>query len=275
MATITISKEEFEHALYVATSSTMRVYEGCTPYMDYSISLITTNILGKAITDEVIAANPLLGDCIKRHVAFTAFLRAFRQLDLVLTPTGFGVVSDDRTVPASSQRVDALEAQLRLEKERNHGTLLQLLRQVDGWGAQPQASYCIKTPLFDFNELETRLGRPATLEEWANMQKAAQEVKVRLRGLISLSQWNDIMTHVRAYDAESETYNEAATYIVDQTFYHAMLSPAERDSETFFLDFVETNIDTFTLYKESREYQANHYERYQNTKDSPAFIFAG
>lgn len=273
--TITITKEEFEQALYVATSSTMRVYEGCTPYINYAISLIATDILGKAITDDVIASDAMLGECIKRHVAFTAFLRAFRQLDLVLTPTGFGVVSDERTVPASSQRVDALEAQLRLERVRNYGTLLQLLRQVDGWGTQPQATYCIKTPLFDFNELESRLGRPATLEEWANLQKAAQEVKARLRGLISLAQWNDIMAHVRSYDIEQETYNEAAQYIADQTLYHAMLSPAERDSETFFLDFIEANVETFSLYKDSREYQANHYERFQNSKDSPAFFFAG
>lgn len=272
---ITISKTEFEHALYVATSSTMRIYEGVEPYIDYAIRLTTTNILGNAITDEVMDGNTMLSDCIKRHVAFTAFLNVFRQLDLVLTPTGFGVVSDERTVPASSQRVDALETQVRLERERNYGTLLQLLRQVEDWGTQPQAAYCIRTPLFDFNELETRLGRPATLEEWANMQKSALEVELRIIGLISRSQWNDIMAHVRSYDISQDVYNDAATYIIDQSFYHALLSPAERDSETFFLDFIEANIETFSLYKDSREYQANHYERYQNTKDSAAFIFAG
>lgn len=272
---ITISKTEFEHALYVATSSTMRVYEGCTPYIDYAILLTSNNILGKAITDDVLAGNAVLLDRIKRHVAYTAFLNVFRQLDLVLTPTGFGVVSDERTVPASSQRVDALESQIRVERERNYGNLLLLLCQVEGWGTQPQAAYCIKAPFFDFNELERRLGRPASLDEWSQVATHSLNTKMALISFFGRKQWDDIMAKVRCYSADNTVYNEVAERIKEIVFLHSMMSPMEHLAFTELKDFVENNLETFTIYAESQEYKANHYERYQNAKDSAAFIFAG
>ena len=37
----------------------------------------------------------------------------------------------------------------------------------------------------------------------------------------------------------------------------------------------EDNKETFKLYRESIAYKANHYEPYQNSKDSAGYVFNG
>ena len=53
-----------------------------------------------------------VAEAARRCVAIRAMLRVFRQLDIVLTPTGFGVVSTDNVKPASRERVAALRDEL-------------------------------------------------------------------------------------------------------------------------------------------------------------------
>lgn len=275
MATITISKEEFEDILSVATSATMQVYDKCKPAIDYITQSTITDYLGDAITDDVLNDNPVLLETIKRFICYCAFRYVLPQLDLVLTPTGFGVVANNTTSPASKQRVDALDNQLWRCEWRTEGRLLHQLSRIDGWGSQSQASDKLFYPFYELEELEQRLGRDAESIEWNTLVEKAYEVKQRLYGLISRSQYDDIMTRVRCYSADNTVYNDAVKQIKDIIFLRSMNSPAEHDAWFYLMDFIDGNLDTFPIYADSQEYKANHYERYQNTKDSAAFIFAG
>lgn len=54
---------------------------------------------------------------IKAVIAYDAFHRAIPSLDLVLTPNGFGVVSNQNIAPASRERVDGLRFALITERD--------------------------------------------------------------------------------------------------------------------------------------------------------------
>ena len=89
-------------------------------------------------------------------VCIDAFVRTCRSLDLVLTATGFGIVSTESTAPASKARVDALVEEMSLQELDLIDEMIQELMKVEGWGtdrtgadaradsllsSQPDASY--------------------------------------------------------------------------------------------------------------------------------------
>ena len=108
---ITITKSDFEQALPVGAAANDSVYESVKPVLGRQLAFsnaVLLGVAGMAYLEEKGEDSPLLR-WYKQLVCLSAFLSVLRQLDLVLTPTGFGVVSNDNLAPASKQRVDALE----------------------------------------------------------------------------------------------------------------------------------------------------------------------
>lgn len=71
-------------------------------------------------------STPLLHYC-RIITAAEALLHAVPQLDLILTPNGFGIVSNQNVIPASKERIERLL--LSLEKQRDDALVVSC--QVD------------------------------------------------------------------------------------------------------------------------------------------------
>ena len=74
-------------------------------------------------------------------IASEALRRAIPSLDLVLTPNGFGVVSNQNITPASKERVDRLIASLADYRDECIGNLLPALVGASKWLTSSQASF--------------------------------------------------------------------------------------------------------------------------------------
>ena len=70
-----------------------------------------------------------------------ALRRAIPSLDVVLTPNGFGVVSNQNIAPASKERVDRLIASLAVYRDDCIGNLLPALVGASKWLTSSQASF--------------------------------------------------------------------------------------------------------------------------------------
>lgn len=79
--------------------------------MKFYLAKAQTWVLINVIDYRMAIANPII-DKIKGAIAYEAFYRAIPSLDLVLTPNGFGIVSNQNIAPASRERVDALKESL-------------------------------------------------------------------------------------------------------------------------------------------------------------------
>ena len=66
-------------------------------------------------------------------VVSTAFRRAIPSLDLVLTPNGFGIVSNSNVAPASKERIERLQAELDTSRDEDINSLLLLLPLREDW----------------------------------------------------------------------------------------------------------------------------------------------
>ena len=104
---------------------------------------------------------------LMKTVVNDAFLHAVPSLDLVLTPNGFGIVSNQNIAPASKERVDRLLASLESERDQAIDLLLPRLPLLTDWQQSAQGQYFAAT-LFPNLSLCRRLAIRQHL--WAEYQ---------------------------------------------------------------------------------------------------------
>lgn len=74
-------------------------------------------------------------------IAYDAFHRAIPQLDVVLTPNGFGIVSNSNIAPASKERIERLMDSLLEHRDRLLMHLMPLLTDFSGWTESEQGRF--------------------------------------------------------------------------------------------------------------------------------------
>ena len=76
---------------------------------------------------------------VQKVVAYHAFLTAIPSLDLVLTPTGFGIVNTTTIVPASKERIERLQLSIESLRDTAIEQLLHRLAPNPAWHSSPVA----------------------------------------------------------------------------------------------------------------------------------------
>lgn len=277
---ITITKNDFEQALPVGAAANDSVYDSVKPAIARQLSFSNDALLGVAGMQrmEELGEDSSLVNWYKQLVCLSAFLSMLRQLDLVLTPTGFGVVSNDNLAPASKQRVDALEGELRTQYHKTLAMTLNLLRS-ENWGATEQARHFIDH-LYDEYTFFFETHQNASATDWDGYQQTIEEAEEILRTRMGDRQMDEILDAFRRADPNRlEPYREMISLIVKFTDTWATKSLGTLKQPVYrrlmrILDS-DDNKDTFKLYRESIAYKANHYEPYQNSKDSAGYVFNG
>lgn len=277
---ITITKSDFEQALPVGAAANDSVYESVKPAIARQLSFSNDALLGVAGMKrmEELGEDSSLVNWYKQLVCLSAFLSVLRQLDLVLTPTGFGVVSNDNLAPASKQRVDALEGELRTQYHKTLAMTLNLLRS-ENWGATEQARHFIGH-LYDEYTFFFETHQNASATDWDGYQQTIEEAEETLRTRMGDRQMDDILDAFRRGDPNRlEPYREVIACIIRFTDTWAVKGAATLKQPVYrrlmrILDS-EDNQEYFKLYRESASYIANHHDTFKNTKDSAGYVFNG
>lgn len=84
-------------------------------------------------------------DVAKQYIVVTAFADAVPSLDLVVTPTGIGVVNTETIAPASKERVERLIDYLRQRSGVLLDDLLSRVRTYTEWRASERGQYYCST----------------------------------------------------------------------------------------------------------------------------------
>lgn len=107
------------------------LFDKIAPHLEVAEAWLTTTFLSEAVLAKLPhedATNKLL-HYARMAVVAEAMLHAVPQLDLVLTPNGFGVVSNTNIAPASKERVERLLLSLEKMRDDTLAVLLPLLTQ--------------------------------------------------------------------------------------------------------------------------------------------------
>ena len=109
-----------------------------------------------------------------------ALCRAIPSLDLVLTPNGFGVVSNQNVAPASKERVDRLIGSLADYRDDCIGNLLPALVGASKWLTSSQASFFGETLFPDLAITDQVKGTGSKWERYLALRPMILDIEASL-----------------------------------------------------------------------------------------------
>lgn len=275
-----ITKSDFERAVPAAREPKGRIFEYLEDAFIQKAEQLSRELLGETgaqacDADGVLYREPL---CyyVKQLVCLEVFLEKMRSLDLILTSTGFGVVSTQDTAPASKMRVDALEGELRRRARGVRCHVLANLYKVPGWSSSQQRRENVETLFWDFHLLEryAAISNPKP-EDWDVNVPEMLAADSFLKKHIGSRFMEALLTEVTS-DKVKETDIPVVTLC--QKFIGAWIAKNHRLKEELYMqliNYMESNIASFPLYAESDAYRLNHFKPYENHAEDTAFHFLG
>lgn len=270
-----ITKAQMEAAVPASREPKSIIFDKLKPRFLETISDIAEDKLGNVAID-VVNAEPdgVLANLVRNLAVQDVFLRELHGLDLVLTPTGFGVVSSNDTAPASKMRVDAFDGELRVKWLLTMDSLIEALFRIEGWYQQNLMQ--IDTLFYRFAFLKRFAGMQAPLaKDWEAAQPLIMEADRQLRDKIS----DEFMDELIAQTATNKVSEANAPVIFQIRRYIGVW--VQRNSTIAIelyrrlMNTLERNPEKYPTYASSDVYVRNHMEPYENTADKGAFHFVG
>ncbi len=118
------------------------LYEKITPWLVMAEHWVSYSFTGDAVLATIAAApTTTVWHQVATLIAHEALRRAIPHLDLVLTPNGFGVVSNQTVAPASKERVERLIASCRAQRDHSMELLLASLTSRPEWQSTGQRAW--------------------------------------------------------------------------------------------------------------------------------------
>ena len=269
---IKIDRQTLEAAVVVATSKNDEFFDMLSSaiidtYSTFSAAVL--NEVGKKVVED--GTDPELLALVKSYVCRRAFYDNARQLDLVMTASGFGVVSATDLAPASKVRVDAMLANVERLYMTDFSLILPRLFKLQGWFETSHMRLSVINTYFDYCNI---CGYDhSTIEDFKAAQPLLVEGEQILRERIGDAQFDAFIKAV-ATNSAADVVNSAIKKLRFWLVLHLRGDKAaERFAYNQLLTIMEGDIDAFSEYKNSKEYKANHYENYKNTKESGVYFF--
>ena len=158
------------------------LYDKVLPWLETAERWLFSQFVGDDYADSFLALDEseplrLTAVCVVTH---EAMLRAVPSLDLVLTPNGFGIVSNQNVAPASRDRVARLIASLETSRDNSIEQLIAYLLREEEWYQSTIRQWFTAT-LFPNIDLANLSG--FTEHRWANylgLRSKAIDVEQRI-----------------------------------------------------------------------------------------------
>jgi len=255
-------------------------YEKILPWLDAAERWLFSQFIGDDLAPELIAMPETepLRTCAALVTVHEAFLRAVPSLDLVLTPNGFGIVSNQNVAPASPHRVTRLVASLETSRDIAIEQLIHNLFLNAQWCDSAKRQWFSAT-LFPNIDLANLCG--FTEHRWANylgLRSKAIDVEQRLADeFISPEQLAVFRGEVMSAFTDITVTTSMHTRIIEQlrqivvTILQGNQVPVM--SLRDIVDVMRKNEDSFAPFCQSNTYKLFEPPIFENTKDSNGYWF--
>ena len=280
------SQKEFEKFVPSLRDGGEEIYKGIKPYLQPAYWRLKNEL-------KVELMNNKCAPYFRRAVYATAAYNALPTLDLVATPNGFGVVSNQNIAPASKERVAALRESLRQYKSDCKDQCLERYYQEAQAGNTDQKELGSK----DYIEIppDTILrsgviysatvarengitmpdGQPVYEEELRRLEYKLTAADVKIKKLICGRQYRYEMGAARFGEKLDLMLRRLAAMYVMQADRRAV-----KDYENEILDFMEEDPEGTTAAERYQYYHASAQRelrknpvRYENRKEDPTYFF--
>lgn len=137
-----VLRKYFPNTLVTVTGE-IPLFDKVTPFLEMAEEWVMQYLTSAATFAEILglAEGSIARSATVKIIVSHAMMNAIPSLDVVLTPNGFGIVSNSNIAPASRDRVARLIASLESERDRAIRFLLTLLPTFTSWSDTPQGEY--------------------------------------------------------------------------------------------------------------------------------------
>lgn len=272
-----ITKTDFEKAVPAAQEPSGSIFEVMEDAINSEVANIESQVLGDVGAQAVEAGtDTILVQTVKRLACVRAFMSEMRSLDLVLTPTGFGVVSTNDTAPASKMRVDALDGQLRRNERLLLGTLLDRLFRVSGWYQQPQRQWQVPTLFFCIQQLEQFAGiNHPKPEDWDSAVPIILAADAYLRKHLGNAYMDELIAQLTGHSVSPQNI---LIVMLCQQYIGACVAQNNALKQEIYMRMInrlEADLSLYPTYADGEGYRLNHFKPYENHAEDSAFHFVG
>ena len=209
---------------------------------------------------------------VRMYVCSKALWLAVPHLDLVLTPTGFGVVSTQNVAPASAERVANLRNTLSHTADSAFDNMLDYGRSLVNWRATARGRELFRSLFWRGGHVRFFGVANASRDELAVRMPDIEIAAEALKRAYSPEQY-DALLAIEASDCATEAQEQiialshfaTVAWLQDRRRFHAL-----RDD---MIRIIESKPEDFPAYMNSATYVANHSDAYENKKDDSCFFF--
>lgn len=283
------SQKEFEKFVPSLRDGGEEIYKGIKPYLQPAYWRLKNEL-------KVELMNNKCAPYFRRAVYATAAYNALPTLDLVATPNGFGVVSNQNIAPASKERVAAFRESLRQYKSDCKDQCLERYFQAAQGGKTDQktknadgeiekieipadtilrSGVIYSATVARENGITMPDGQPVYEEELRRLEYKLAAADVKIRKLISGRQYKYEMGAGRFGQKLDLMLRRLAAMYVMQADRRAV-----KDYENEILDFMEEDEGETPAAKRYQYYHASAQRelrknpvRYENRKEDPTYFF--
>ncbi len=212
-----------------------------------------------------------LKQAVIRYVCASVFYEAIPHLDLVLTATGFGVVSNQNVAPASADRVVSLRKQVRRQECAYLDEILDFLRPIVDWSLSRGADI---NSLFWHGSHVRVFGIPQpTRDDLTQHLPEIRRASETVKQLISPEQYEVLLSAER-----NDSTTSCEQYLIDlcRAYIATLCIGSPKDmfqQRQSILRLIESHPEAYAVYHASPTYQSRHIEIYENKKDDTCFFF--
>ena len=269
---ITIDQKIFERVASSATNADNQVFDKIEPHLQWAEEQLRVELLSDD-ADKFLESVPNLAAVVTRLICLRAYYEQIPHLDLVLTATGFGIVSNNNLAPASADRVKSLREQVKHAYEDDYDKAIELLIGTE-WADTTQAIINIPNMIYTARVFRSVTDKPnAHRSDLESAHIAIYKAEEKVREHISSELYDSLLNKVRHYN-QSKTDTGLISMICRFIgFCIAKEWVPAKSLLTKIEDFVENHADAFMEYKNSSAYKVKHFGYYKNEKEDTTYFF--
>lgn len=272
------TRELFQKAIPTAINPDDYLFQDAQQHLENANRWVRNQFIGEDLYNGFEDLDSDIQSQLNFIVANKAFYDLIPQLDLILTPNGFGIVRTDNVAPASADRVkNLLDRTYRNWSTQFDQLLIQLLT-TDNLLAKFRKSpvfYSLTNSFFlTAAELSIHAGiANATREDLEKLAPKISMCEVYLKRKISVEYYEELLSKVRVNaltEADKVVFPQFKRSLgMDlQGNHHAVVGYMDN-----VMNYIENNPDLYPTYTKSSTFINKSKQYFKNEKDSSGFFF--
>lgn len=250
------------------------------PYLETAEQWAIDTFVPEAIFNEIaednsFGPNERFRYPLEKLVACHAYMTAIPSLDLVLTPNGFGIVSNQNVVPASRERVDALITSLESQRDAAIEAFILRLSSRSDWQESSQGKYFGAT-MFPFLNLCRRLAIREHL--WDSYQQLHERL-IKIENVLADTYFSQ--EQMQVFRSHVTTQGRTATQLENQiirslqSYELQLLTDIQVHPQCYYdlVNIIREHEEVFPAWHSSTVAELYKPKVFENKKKSSAYWF--